>query len=199
MCKSSESSLGLRRSLLMRLKSCGHRIVTECPKTTSQQNYIRALYDEGILAISKGIGSMEPNERLANEKQANRDIFSFSPRPQPSRNDNGEDIALQSKASSSSFKPVDESGASQLSLRNQGRKGKKNDPVIRFLYMCCPSSRGRGLREVTVRSDDNVPRDGMLIKDLKRWYYSQRTFLQRLKTLRDISTIRLQRVSARVF
>jgi hypothetical protein len=199
MCKSSRSSLRLRWSLLMKLKSCGHRTVTECPKTTSQQNYIRVLYGEGILAISKSIGSMEPNRRLANENQANGDISSFSSRPQPSQNDNGRDIALQSKASSSSFKPVDESGASQLSLRNQGRKGKKNDPVIRFLYMCCPSSRGRGLREVTVRSDDNVPRDGMLIKDLKRWYYSQRTFLQRLKTLRDISTIRLQRVSARVF
>jgi hypothetical protein len=183
----------------MKSKSCGHLIVTECPKTTSQQNYIRALYDEGILAISKGIGSKVPNERLSNENQADGDIFSCSPRPQSSQNENGEDIALQSKASSSGFKSGDESRVSQLSLRNQGRKGKKNDPVIRFLYMCCPSSRGRGIREVTVRSDDNLPRDGMLIQDLKRWYYSQRTFLQRLKTLRDISTIRLQRVSASVF
>lgn len=182
----------------MKLKSCGHRTVTECPKTTSQQNYIHVLYGEGILAISKSIGSMEPNRRLANENQANGDIFSFSSRSQPSRNHYDEDIALRSKASSSSFKSGDESRESQLSLTNQGRRGKKNDPVIRFLYMCCPSSHGRGLREVTVRSDANLPRDGMLIKDLKRWYYSQRTFFQRLKTLRDISTIRLQRVSARV-
>jgi hypothetical protein len=141
---------------------------------------------------------MEPNERLSNENQANRDIFSFSPRPQPSRNDNGEDIALHSKASSSGFKSGHESRASQLSLKNQGRKGKKNEPVVRFLYMCCPSSRGRGLREVTVGPDDDLPRDGMLIKDVKRWYYSQRTLLQRLRTLRDFSTIHLQRVSATV-
>ncbi|KAH8629746.1 hypothetical protein IG631_14323 [Alternaria alternata] len=182
----------------MKLKSCGHPIVTECPKTTSQQNYIRALYDEGILAIFEGIGSMVPKERLANENQADRDILSCSPRPQSSRNENGEDIALQSKASSSGFKYGDESRASQLSLKNQGRRGKKNDPVIRFLYMCYPSSRGRGLREVPVMSDGNLPRDGVLIKDLKRWYYSQRTFLQRLRTLRDFSTIHLQIVSATV-
>jgi hypothetical protein len=198
MCKSSRSSRGLRWLSLMKLKSCGHRVVTDSPTSWSQQEYIRILYAQGILAISKGNDSMEANEIWANDDQANRDILPVSPRPQSSRDEKSEDIALQSKASASSSKPGDGSRASQLSPKNQDRKGKENDTADKFLYMCYPSSHGRGLREVTVGPDDDLPRDGILIKDLKRRYYSQRTSLQRLRTLRDFSTIHLQRVSATV-
>jgi hypothetical protein len=64
------------------------------------------------------------------------------------------------------------------------------------MYICHPSSNGRCLSEVTIRTKDDRPTDRVLIESLKKEYNFLRPYHVRLRTLRDFSAIRLAPVSA---
>lgn len=193
MCKSLKSNDRLRQSSLMTLKSCGHRVSTVRSTTESHQAMIRILYEMGKQHLSEGFGPLYVNGEWAN------DLTTNSSMPFPSRSENhsaGEtsgDIADQSTGVSSSFQVGD---YGQASATNRRHKSHQEDDVIRFIYICFPSSNGRWLGELPIRTKEDRRTDRVLIKRLKEVYNSLRPYHERLRTLRDFSTIRLARVSA---
>jgi hypothetical protein len=195
MCKDVQLFDRLIDSSLTALKSCGHRIVTERSTSETHRATIRIMYELGIRRLCVSSGSLHLDEEWAKDLSTN---FSspFSSRPeQLSAEDISEDIADQPTGVSSTFQAGD---YGQPSVANRRRNTHQGNDAIRFMYICYPSSNGRCLSELTVRTKDDRPTDRLLIESLKKEYNSLRPDYVRLRTLRGFSTIRLARVSVTI-
>jgi hypothetical protein len=180
----------------MTSKDCGHYIVTERLITESQQATIRIQYELGLRKSRAGLGPLKLNEEWANDLTTNFSMPFPSRSESHSANETIGGIEDQSTGVSSSSQ-VEDYG--QPSVTNRRHKSHQGDDVIRFMYICFPSSNGICLSELTVRTKEDRRTDRVLIKRLKKEYNFLRPYYVRLRTLRDFSTIRLARVSARYY
>ncbi|KAH6849563.1 hypothetical protein B0T12DRAFT_418499 [Alternaria alternata] len=174
----------------MTSKSCGHSIATERSTTEIDQATIRVLYELGIHRLSEGPEPLLLIEEWARDLSTNSSTPFSSQPEQLSADEISEDIADQPTGTSSGLQARE---YGQPSVVNRRRSNHQRNDAIRFMYICYPSSNGRCLSELTVRTKDDRPTDRVLIEGLKREYNSLRPYYVRLRTLRDFSTIRLAR------
>lgn len=153
---------------------------------------IRSLYELGTQGLSDGSGPLSLNENWA-DKLSLDSKMPLSPRAEDTSADKTSgDLANQSTEASSCFYAE---GYGQPSVTNRRRKSHEEDDAISYMYFCCPSSKGRCLSEMTIRTKDDRLTDAALIEKLKIEYCSLRPFPLRLRNLRGFSRIRLARVS----